>query len=32
MAADKAIVKSIKQQGVSTENVEQLIISGFKNM
>lgn len=31
-AAEKAIEKSIKQQGVSTENVEQLIKSALKNM
>lgn len=32
MAAEKAIEKAIKQQGVSTENVEQLIKSALKNM
>lgn len=32
LAAEKAIEKSIKQQGVSTENVEQLIKSALKNM
>ena len=32
MAAEKAIEKSIKQQGVSTDNVELLIKSALKNM
>ena len=32
LAAEKAIEKSIKQQGVSTDNVEQLIKSALKNM
>jgi len=32
LAAEKAIEKAIKQQGVSTENVEQLIKSALKNM
>ena len=32
MAAEKAIEKAIKQQGVSNENVEQLIKSALKNM
>jgi len=32
MAAEKAIEKSIKQQGVTTENVELLIKSALKNM
>lgn len=32
MAAEKAIEKAIKQQGISTENVEQLIKSALKNM
>jgi Holliday junction DNA helicase RuvA len=32
MVAEKAIEKAIKQQGVSTENVEQLIKSALKNM
>ncbi len=31
-AAEKALEKSIKQQGVTTENVEQLIKSALKNM
>lgn len=31
-AAERAIEKSIKQQGVSTDNVEQLIKSALKNM
>jgi Holliday junction DNA helicase RuvA len=32
MAAEKAIEKSIKQQGVATDNVELLIKSALKNM
>ena len=32
LAAEKAIEKAIKQQGVSTDNVEQLIKSALKNM
>lgn len=32
MAAEKALEKTIKQQGVSTENVELLIKSALKNM
>jgi holliday junction DNA helicase RuvA len=32
LAAEKAIEKSIKQLGVSTDNVEQLIKSALKNM
>lgn len=32
LAAEKAIEKSIKQQGVNTENVELLIKSALKNM
>lgn len=32
LAAEKAIEKAIKQQGVNTDNVEQLIKSALKNM
>jgi Holliday junction DNA helicase RuvA len=32
MTAEKAIEKAIKQQGVATDNVEQLIKSALKNM
>ena len=32
LAAEKSIEKAIKQQGVSTDNVEQLIKSALKNM
>jgi len=32
LVAEKAIEKAIKQQGVSTDNVEQLIKSALKNM